>query len=141
LRTLTRLKELGVTIAIDDFGTGYSSLSTLRSFPFDRIKIDRQFVAGMIQNPDDAAIVKAVLALAHAMNLQAVAEGVETEDQGTLLRLLGCDHFQGYLFGKPLPISEYAKLIGRSPAVRGALLDRLAIGGPRLKRRVGEKLK
>lgn len=112
LRTLNRLKELGVTIAIDDFGTGYSSLSTLRSFPFDRIKIDRQFVSGMIKNPDDAAIVKSVLALAHAMNLKAVAEGVETEEQKSLLRLLGCDHFQGYLFGKPLPIGEYAELTG-----------------------------
>ena len=131
LRTLNRLKELGVTIAIDDFGTGYLSLSTLRSFPFDRIKIDRQFVSGMTQNPDDAAIVKSVLALAHAMNLKAVAEGVENEDQRTLLRLLGCDHFQGYLFGKPLPIREYAELIGRSRAPRASSLERLAMSGPK----------
>lgn len=112
LRTLLRLRDLGVSITIDDFGTGYSSLSTLRSFPFDRLKIDRQFVSGMNYSADDAAIVKSILALAHAMKLKVVAEGVETEDQHSLLRSLGCDYFQGYLLGRPLPIGDYAVLIG-----------------------------
>ena len=108
--TLQHLRKLGISIALDDFGTGYSSLSTLRSFPFDRLKIDRQFVAGMADNPDDAAIVRSVMALAHSMKMEAVAEGVETEDQKTLLGLMGCDFFQGYLFGKPERSAVYEAL-------------------------------
>ncbi|MDO9384477.1 MAG: EAL domain-containing protein [Hyphomicrobiaceae bacterium] len=108
--TLQHLKKMGISIALDDFGTGYSSLSTLRSFPFDRLKIDRQFVAGMTQNPDDAAIVRSVMALAHSMKMEAVAEGVETEEQKTLLGLMGCDFLQGYLFGKPERFAVYDAL-------------------------------
>lgn len=114
LRTLNRLRDLGVSIAIDDFGTGFSSLSTLRSFPFDRIKIDRRFVSGMTTAPEDGAIVKAVLALGHAMNLSVVAEGVETEAQRSLLELLGCNYLQGFLFGRPLPIRHYADMLSAS---------------------------
>lgn len=108
--TLQHLRKMGISIALDDFGTGYSSLSTLRSFPFDRLKIDRQFVSGMTHNPDDAAIVRSVMALAHSMKMEAVAEGVETEEQKTLLGLMGCDFLQGYLFGKPERLAVYGSL-------------------------------
>lgn len=115
--TLQHLRKLGISTALDDFGTGYSSLSTLRSFPFDRLKIDRQFVLGMLLNPDDAAIVRSVMALAHSMNMEAVAEGIETEEQKTLLGLMGCDYLQGYLFGKPdrLPVYEALTRIVTAP--------------------------
>ena len=108
--TLRRLKDLGVSVAIDDFGTGYSSLSTLRAFPFDRIKVDRSFVADMVQNSDAAAIVNSVIGLGRAMGLRVVAEGVECQEQLALLRLLGCHEIQGYLFGEPLPAEAYAHL-------------------------------
>ena len=107
LRCLQDLKKLGVKIALDDFGTGFSSLGTLRSFPFDRLKIDRQFVNGMISNPEDAAIVRSVIALARAMNLEVVAEGVELLEHKTMLRMLGCDYLQGYLFGRPQAIGSF----------------------------------
>lgn len=107
LAALVRLKERGVMIALDDFGTGYSSLSTLRSFPFDRLKIDRQFVTGMLMNAGDEAIVRSVVAMARGMGLEVVAEGVELEEHKTRLRLLGCDFLQGYLFGKPQPVDAF----------------------------------
>lgn len=108
LCTLERLKALGVSVSIDDFGTGYSSLSTLRSFPFDRIKIDRSFVADMVGSTDAAAIVNSILSLGQALGRPVVAEGVETEAQREMLRALGCSEVQGYLVGKPLPIAKYA---------------------------------
>lgn len=111
MQTLDRLKALGVSISIDDFGTGYSSLSTLRSFPFDRIKIDRSFVADMVGRTDAAAIVNSILGLGHALGRPVVAEGVETEAQLEMLRDLGCSEVQGYLVGKPLPIAKYAHVV------------------------------
>ncbi|MFT3733185.1 MAG: GGDEF domain-containing protein [Hyphomicrobium sp.] len=107
---LRRLKRLGVSVAMDDFGTGYSSLSTLRAFPFDRIKVDRSFVSDMVNNSDAAAIVNSVIGLGRAMGLRVVAEGVESHEQLAMLRLIGCDEIQGYLFGKPLPAESYAYL-------------------------------
>ncbi|HML27718.1 MAG TPA: EAL domain-containing protein [Hyphomicrobium sp.] len=107
---LRRLKRLGVSVAIDDFGTGYSSLSTLRAFPFDRIKVDRSFVSDMINNSDAAAIVSSVIGLGRAMGLRVVAEGVESQEQLAMLRIIGCDEIQGYLFGKPLPVERYAHI-------------------------------
>lgn len=109
--TLRLLKRLGVTVAIDDFGTGYSSLSTLREFPFDRLKVDRSFVSDMINNAGAAAIVNSVIGLGRAMGMRVVAEGVETEEQLVMLRLLGCDEIQGYLFGKPRPAKAYAHIM------------------------------
>lgn len=109
--SLRLLKRLGVTVAIDDFGTGYSSLSTLREFPFDRIKVDRSFVSDMVNNTDAAAIVNSVIGLGRAMGLRVVAEGVESQEQLVMLRLLGCDEIQGYLFGKPLPAENYAHIM------------------------------
>ncbi len=109
LRTLKRLKALGVSIAIDDFGTGYSSLSYLRRFPVDKVKIDRSFVSELPQDRDQGAIVAAIVALAHALQIQVVAEGVETEAQRAFLRSCGCDFIQGYLVGKPADADAAAK--------------------------------
>ncbi|WP_126282176.1 putative bifunctional diguanylate cyclase/phosphodiesterase [Burkholderia stagnalis] len=106
LRTLREIKALGVTIALDDFGTGYSSLDTLRSFPFDRIKLDRSFVTDAETNPPDRAIVRAVLALGKSLGIPILAEGIETPDQLSLLTEEGCDEAQGFLLGRPVPIDE-----------------------------------
>ncbi len=114
-KTLERMKALGVSVAIDDFGTGYSSLSTLRSFPFDRIKIDRSFVADMVENTDAAAIVNSILSLGRALGRPVIAEGVETRFQLEMLRELGCGEVQGYLIGKPLPIAKYAPIVKPAP--------------------------
>jgi diguanylate cyclase (GGDEF)-like protein/PAS domain S-box-containing protein len=109
LRTLQRLKQIGVSIAIDDFGTGYSSLSYLRRFPVDKVKIDRSFVAELPADRDQGAIVSAIVALAHALQIQVVAEGVETEEQREFLRSCGCDFIQGYLIGRPADADSAAK--------------------------------
>ncbi|MCW1382467.1 EAL domain-containing protein [Novosphingobium sp. KCTC 2891] len=103
LRLLHRLRALGVRIALDDFGTGYSSLNYLRSFPFDKIKIDRCFVTDIASSDDSGAIVEAVLGLAARLNMQTIAEGVEDEEQLARLRARGCEQVQGYLFSKALP--------------------------------------
>ena len=111
LLTLHQLRELGVRIALDDFGTGYSSLSYLRSFPFDRIKIDRSFVADLLDGNEAVAIVHAILSLASSLKMQTTAEGVETAVQQRLLQAAGCDEMQGYLFSQPLPASGIGELI------------------------------
>jgi diguanylate cyclase (GGDEF)-like protein len=102
IATLRAIRDLGVTVAIDDFGTGFSSLSYLSKLPVDTLKIDRSFVVEMTA-PEARSLVPAIIGLAHSLKLKVVAEGVETEDQSRLLRLLGCDEMQGYLFGKPAP--------------------------------------
>jgi diguanylate cyclase (GGDEF)-like protein/PAS domain S-box-containing protein len=109
LRTLRKLKQLGVSIAIDDFGTGYSSLSYLGRFPVDKVKIDRSFVAEVPGNRDQGAIVSAIIALAHALQIRVVAEGVETDAQRDFLRSCGCDFIQGYLVGRPADSDSAAK--------------------------------
>jgi diguanylate cyclase (GGDEF)-like protein/PAS domain S-box-containing protein len=109
---LKGLKTLGVRIALDDFGTGYSSLSYLQSFPLDRIKIDRSFIASLGRTDRSLAIVRAVIGLAHGLGLPALAEGVETQDQLETLVAEGCDEMQGYLIGRPRPIEVYANLLG-----------------------------
>jgi diguanylate cyclase (GGDEF)-like protein/PAS domain S-box-containing protein len=106
VKMLHQLQGLGISIVLDDFGTGYSSLSYLRMFPFDSIKIDRSFVKDLSTNADCAAIVSAVAGLGHGLHVDTVAEGVETEDQLTLVRASGCARAQGFLFGKPCPASE-----------------------------------
>ena len=116
LRVLRGLKDLGVALAIDDFGTGYSSLSYLQRFPLDVLKIDRSFVAGLGSEPGGSEIVGAVVGLAHALGLEVVAEGVETEAQLAELRDLGCDFAQGYLFSRPAPPAEVAELYGPAGA-------------------------
>ncbi|MDF2116340.1 EAL domain-containing protein [Roseiarcaceae bacterium H3SJ34-1] len=114
LRNLHQLKEIGVNIAMDDFGTGYSSLSYLQSFPFDKIKIDRSFVANLPGNAQSAAIVRAVIGLGHGLNLPIIAEGVETHKQLAFLAREGCDEIQGYLIGRPEAIESYRMLTGKS---------------------------
>ena len=104
---LNRLGELGVSIAIDDFGTGYSSLSYLKQLPVDSIKVDSSFVRDIGTDPNDEAIITAIIAMTHSLKLNVVAEGVETEDQYRVLRDLGCDEYQGFFFAKPLPPAEF----------------------------------
>jgi diguanylate cyclase (GGDEF)-like protein len=108
---LRQIKNLGVRIAMDDFGTGYSSLSYLQSFPFDKIKIDQTFIAKIGKNPQAAAIIHAIVGLAGVLGLPVIAEGVETEEQRAFLAREGCDEIQGYLIGRPLPISAYRNLV------------------------------
>jgi EAL domain-containing protein (putative c-di-GMP-specific phosphodiesterase class I) len=118
LSVLRRLKAFGIQITMDDFGQGYSSLSYLQSFPFDRIKIDRAFVSKVTQNPQSAAIVRAVLGLARGLGMPVLAEGVETAEELAFLAAEACDEVQGYLIGRPRPISDYAEILGRAPAPR-----------------------
>jgi EAL domain-containing protein (putative c-di-GMP-specific phosphodiesterase class I) len=111
IEELNTLKEFGVYLSVDDFGTGYSSLSYLKRFPIDILKIDRSFVQDLHRDADDAAICAAILAMAHKLDLKAIAEGVELEEQLDFLRLHGCDQFQGFLFGKPLAAKEFEALV------------------------------
>jgi diguanylate cyclase (GGDEF)-like protein len=111
VRTLKALKKIGIKIAVDDFGTGFSSLAYLKRLPIDILKIDRSFVSEVTTDPADAALVKAIITLAHDLRLRVVAEGVETEDQLRFLHSLRCDEIQGYLFSKPLPAGEFEELL------------------------------
>jgi diguanylate cyclase (GGDEF)-like protein/PAS domain S-box-containing protein len=111
LRVLLGLKALGVRISVDDFGTGYSSLTYLKRFPVDVLKIDRSFVDGLGSDPEDLAIVQATLALAQALGMSTVAEGIETDQQLEVLRRLGCTQGQGYLFSRPVPADELELLL------------------------------
>ncbi|MEE9412601.1 MAG: EAL domain-containing protein [Methylococcales bacterium] len=111
--TLQKLKETGVILSIDDFGTGYSSLSRLKHFPLDTLKIDQSFVMNLPHNADDASITKAVITMAHSLNLRVIAEGVETEQQEAFLKKLNCNAMQGYLYGKPMSADNFTKLLKR----------------------------
>ena len=117
LATLTQLRKLGVRIAMDDFGTGYSSLSYLRSFPVDKIKIDRSFIKDIAEKSDCFAIVKAIASLGAALNMSTTAEGVETERQLQLVRESGCGEVQGYYFGKPCPAATLLSLFDVAPTL------------------------
>jgi len=108
---LHEIQRLGVNVAIDDFGTGYSSLRHLAHLPIDTLKIDRSFVTTMLENPNDMGLVTHMINLAHSLDLTVVAEGVETEEQRKLLRLLRCDQMQGYFFGKPMPGEQMEELL------------------------------
>jgi EAL domain-containing protein (putative c-di-GMP-specific phosphodiesterase class I) len=121
LATLHELRKLGVQIAMDDFGTGYSSLSYLRSFPFDKIKIDRSFIEDLSNGAEPLAIVHAVAGLAKCLNMISTAEGVETQHQLDQLHSVGCTEMQGYLFSKARPAGEIAQLFtSQAERARGA---------------------
>jgi predicted signal transduction protein with EAL and GGDEF domain len=115
MTTLHRLREMGVQIALDDFGTGFSSLSYLRSFPFDKLKIDRCFISGLAEAEDSRSIVRAVTGLAQSLRMATTAEGVETNLQLEHVRQLGCTEMQGYFFSPPVPARELPKLFARTP--------------------------
>ncbi|MHB2211147.1 putative bifunctional diguanylate cyclase/phosphodiesterase [Methylobacterium sp. CM6257] len=115
LQTLHRLRELGVRVSMDDFGTGYSSLSYLRSFPFDKIKIDRSFVKDLATKPDGEAIIRAIAGLGKSLGMTTVAEGVETPEQMQRIRLEGCTDVQGYLISKPVPIEDLVQVFASYP--------------------------
>jgi diguanylate cyclase (GGDEF)-like protein/PAS domain S-box-containing protein len=119
IEKLRAIRNMGVNISIDDFGTGYSSLRYLTKLPVNALKIDRSFIATMAHEPDSMTIVSAIVSLAHSLNLKVVAEGVESEAQSQLLKLLNCDEMQGYLFGKPLPadrVEDFLKSVKGSGA-------------------------
>jgi diguanylate cyclase (GGDEF)-like protein/PAS domain S-box-containing protein len=109
--TLNKLKDLGIRLSVDDFGTGYSSLNYLKRFPIDALKIDRSFVTDITTSRDGSSVVSAIIALAHSLNLEVIAEGVETEEQLEFLREKGCDLVQGFYFSKPLPYKEIKRLL------------------------------
>jgi diguanylate cyclase len=108
-KLLSDLKATGVSIAMDDFGTGYSSMALLRKLPIDVLKIDRSFVADLIVDPGAAAIATAIVSLAKTLSLR-IAEGIENSAQADLLRRLGCDELQGFLYGKPMPAQQFEVL-------------------------------
>lgn len=112
---LQELRDQGVDIAFDDYGTGYASLSMLKRFPITRLKVDQSFVGGLCSSPEDAAIVFAILYLGRSFGLSVIAEGVETSEQADRLRAAGCEEAQGYLFGRPMPASEFAALLAAQP--------------------------
>jgi EAL domain-containing protein (putative c-di-GMP-specific phosphodiesterase class I) len=116
IETLGALRALGVRLAIDDFGTGYSSLNYLKQLPVDIIKIDRTFVEQVDTDADDVALVDAVVGLGQALRLQTVAEGIETDGQWMMLRQIGCDRGQGFLFGRPGDAASVTSLLAREPA-------------------------
>jgi diguanylate cyclase (GGDEF)-like protein/PAS domain S-box-containing protein len=111
IQTMEALKEFGVEFSIDDFGTGYSSLAYLKRLPLSQIKIDRSFVRDIVDDPDDRAIVQAILALAHSLDLHVIAEGVETSEQRDFLAANGCWAYQGYFFSKPVPLEAFEQLL------------------------------
>ena len=122
ITTLRELKALGVRIAVDDFGTGYSNLAYLKHFPVDALKVDKVFVDGLGENPEDTAIVEAIVSIAHALGLSTVAEGIETTKQLDRLEALGCKLGQGYYFSRPLLVHEASALLADSqgrPGIAG----------------------
>jgi EAL domain-containing protein (putative c-di-GMP-specific phosphodiesterase class I) len=120
IETVRQLKQMGTTIAVDDFGTGHSSLSYLRRFDVDHLKVDRSFVAGIGSEPSDETIVKAIIAMGHSLGLTVIAEGVENRQQFEFLRTHGCDRAQGYLFSRPVGVSEIEALLGSWRGIDGS---------------------
>jgi diguanylate cyclase (GGDEF)-like protein len=116
IAVLEQLSAMGVLVSVDDFGTGYSSMSYLRRFPIDKLKIDRVFINEIVSRPEDASIVRAIVSLAHSLRLKVVAEGVETPAQLDFLKTAGCDEYQGYHFSRPLPATDFERLIRASHA-------------------------
>jgi EAL domain-containing protein (putative c-di-GMP-specific phosphodiesterase class I) len=115
-RVLDRLREQGVRISVDDFGTGYSSLAYLKRFPLDVLKIDQSFVRQMLDHRRDAAIVETIIQLAHALDLHLIAEGVETQEHARVLRGLGCEVMQGFLYCRPMPRTQMSEFLQWPPS-------------------------
>jgi EAL domain-containing protein (putative c-di-GMP-specific phosphodiesterase class I) len=107
IATMNALREIDVRFSLDDFGTGYSSLQYLKRLPLDQLKIDQSFVRDIVIDSSDSAIVLTIVAMARSLNMDVIAEGVETEEQHQHLIKTGCANFQGYLFGKPVPIAQF----------------------------------
>jgi EAL domain-containing protein (putative c-di-GMP-specific phosphodiesterase class I) len=126
VETLQSLKALGIGLAIDDFGTGYSSLAYLKLFPVDTLKVDRSFVDGLGEDPQDTAIVHSVVALAKALGLSVTGEGIETDRQRLLLRDLGCERGQGYFFARPCPAADLEPLLRAALSIPSTPLLRAA---------------
>ena len=111
LQRIDELKQLGLKVAIDDFGTGYSSLSYLNSFPTDMLKIDKSFIDNMSLNESSKQYVAMIISIGHTLDLKVISEGVESDDQVKILKSIGCDYIQGYVWGKPLPPEDASKLV------------------------------
>jgi EAL domain-containing protein (putative c-di-GMP-specific phosphodiesterase class I) len=111
ISTMNALNDIGVLFSLDDFGTGYSSLQYLKRLPFDQVKIDQSFVRDIVTDPSDKAIVKTIIAIAHTLDLDVIAEGVETGQQLKILQSMGCTNFQGYLFSKPVTLEMFEAIL------------------------------
>ena len=123
VRVLDAIQSRGIRLAIDDFGTGYSSMSLMKQFPIDTIKIDRSFVRDLPQDSEDQAIAQAIIGMGKALGMTVVAEGVETVEQQAFLRSNRCDEMQGYLFSRPVPPRELAKLLRTTPVLASPSLQ------------------
>ena len=127
LDTLQRIKNMGLRLSVDDFGTGYSSLVYLKAFPLDRIKIDRFFIKDILTSPQDTAIVRAIIAMAHSMDMKVIAEGIETKEQFELLRELGCDYGQGFFFSPAVNIDDLASMFCPHRAASGPSISAVVL--------------
>jgi EAL domain-containing protein (putative c-di-GMP-specific phosphodiesterase class I) len=123
---LDDLRALGLKLALDDFGAGYSSLTYLQRLPFDKLKVDRGFVAALDHSANAGVIIQAIISLGRALNLSILVEGIETEEQRALVRLAGCDEMQGYLFAKPAPREEIDRIVAFGKARRAGMPMRAA---------------
>jgi EAL domain-containing protein (putative c-di-GMP-specific phosphodiesterase class I) len=125
-RALSAIRQLGVATVLDDFGTGYSSIGYLRTFSFDKLKLDRSLIAGINRDENAQRLVHATVALADALDLSVTAEGVETEEEAIVLRAAGCTAFQGFFFGRPAPAGEITALLGVDARFVDAPVRRIA---------------
>jgi EAL domain-containing protein (putative c-di-GMP-specific phosphodiesterase class I) len=114
IEKMNALSQIGINFSLDDFGTGYSSLQYLKKLPLSQLKIDQSFVRDIVTDKSDQAIVRTIIAMAYNLDIDVIAEGVETNEQRKLLLNSGCTHYQGYLFGKPVPIEEFEALLRKN---------------------------